>query len=89
MRQEVGDASGCSCLQDAANQSISSLTLKVVDFSTFDKNAAKDHYKILSAPDGYSGRFDLPDDWPREWLVKYAATGVYVKPNTGLVISVR
>lgn len=85
----VGDASGCSCLQVAANQSISNLTLKVADFSTFDRKAAKDAYQILAAPDGYTGAFVIPENWSKEWLVKYAATGVYVKPNNGLVISVR
>ena len=63
----VGNANGCSCLQVASGQSISNLTLKVEDFSTFDSNAVVDHYQILSAPDGYTGKFALPAEWPDNW----------------------
>ena len=85
----VGNASGCSCLQVASGQSISGLTLKVADFSTFDRDAARDHYQVLSAPDGYTGVFALPEDWPGEWGVKYTPTAAYIKPKTGTMISVR
>ena len=85
----VGNASGCSRLQVAAGQDISGLTLKVADFSTFDKDAAKDQYPILSAPNGYAGTFVLPEGWSSDWRVKYTTTAAYIKPKTGTVISVR
>ena len=85
----VGNASGCSCLQVAAGQSVSGLTLKVNDFSTFDRDAPKDQYQILSAPDGYTGEFVLPEGLPNGWGLKYTATGVYLRATRGLVISIR
>ena len=85
----VGNANGCSCLQVASGQSISNLTLKVEDFSTFDKDAAKDQYQILSAPNGYAGTFVLPEGWSSDWRVKYTTTAAYIKPKTGMVISIR
>ena len=56
---------------------------------TFDKDAAKDHYQILSAPDGYTGKFALPEGWPSDWNVKYTDTAAYIKPKNGMVISIR
>ena len=85
----VGNANGCSCLQVASGQSISNLTLKVEDFSTFDSNAVVDHYQILSAPDGYTGKFALPAEWPDNWGVKYTDTGAYLKAKKPMVITLR
>ena len=85
----LGNANGCSCLQVAAGQNISSLTLKVDDFSTFDKNVSKEHYQILHTPDGFTGKFTLLGNWSSEWGVKYTATAAYITPKHGMMIFVR
>ena len=84
-----GNAAGCSCLQVAAGQDISGLTLKVADFSTFNRKASSDHYQILSAPDGYTGTFVIPAGWTEDWKVQYTADGVYLKARKCLIIVVR
>ena len=85
----VGNANGCSCLQVAAGQSISNLTLKVSDFLALDRAATNNHYQILSAPGGFTGKFALPEGWSNEWGVKYTTTGAYLRVNRGLTISIR
>lgn len=72
-----------------ANQSISNLTLKVADFSALDRSAPYDHYQILSAPNGYAGKFALPSDWPGEWSVRYTDTAAYLYVPKGTVIIIR
>ena len=61
------------------------LALKVADFTALNEDAHVDFYKILDAPNGYTGEFQLADDWPRGWAVKYAADGksAYVYRQNG------
>jgi hypothetical protein len=84
-----GNAAGCSCLQVAAGQDISGLTLKVEDFSTFNGKASREHYQILSAPDGYTGTFALPAGWADDWKVIYTDTGAYLWAKRPLIIVIR
>ena len=84
-----GDADGCGYImsEPAANFAldISHLKLKIVDVDAMDAHAKSDFYKILDAPNGYTGKFGLADDWPRGWTVKYAADGksAYVYRQNG------
>ncbi len=84
-----GNAAGCSRLQVAAGQDISGLTLKVEDFSTFNGKATREHYQILSAPDGYTGTFALPAEWADDWKVIYTDTGAYLWAKRPLIIVIR
>ena len=84
-----GNAAGCSRLQVAAGQDISGLTLKVEDFSTFNGKASREHYQILSAPDGYTGTFALPAGWADDWKVIYTDTGAYLWAKRPLIIVIR
>lgn len=83
------DANGCGFLDvRGANQPISGLTLKVADISAFDGEAARTAYKILDAPNGYTGTFaagNLADPW----YVKYTPTAAYIVCRKGMTISVR
>lgn len=82
-----GDAQGCGCLKfRKSGQSISGLTLNVADISAFDKDAARGTYKILDAPNGYTGTFAKPAGWPEDWDVKYTATAAYLRYKCGMVI---
>ena len=85
----VGNASGCSCLEVAAGQDISGLTLKVADFRTFGKSADDGKYKILDAPGGFTGEFQIPAGWPKDWRVRYASDGACILQLKPLVISLR
>ena len=84
-----GNTNGCGCIKVAAGQDISGLKLKVADFSTLDSDAAKDRYQILSAPEGYSGTFVRSGVWPNTWDLKYTATGVFLRAQKGLIITIR
>ena len=85
----VGNANGCSCLQVASGQSISNLTLRVNNFSTFDRSASNDYYQILSAPNGFTGKFTLPAEWPDDWGVKYTTTDAYLFAKKPLFIIIQ
>lgn len=85
----TGNVDTCSCLlPEQAGQDISGLTLKVVDFATFDKNAGSTFYKILDAPKGYKGEFK-PGNVTGAWSVKYTATAAYLSYANGTLISLR
>ena len=91
----VGDANGCSCLYLEAGssnyptkQDISGLTLKVADISAFDKMAPKSRYKILDAPYGYTGTFDL-GNVAAPWDVEYTPTAAYLHYVRGAKVSIR
>ena len=79
---------GCSCLKVAAGQVISDLKVKIMNASALDKNADRNAYKILDAPAGYAGRFD-DSALPAGWGLKYAADGVYLRFNKGLMLIIR
>lgn len=85
----VGNASGCSCLEVAAGQDISGLTLKVADFSAFDKSAENGAYTILDAPGGFTGNFQIPAGWPEDWRVRYTSDGAFILHRNPLVITFR
>ena len=83
-----GDAQGCGCLKfRKSGQSISGLTLNVADISAFDKDAARGTYKILDAPNGYTGTFAV-GNVADPWCVKYTSTAAYIayKKGTMLII---
>jgi hypothetical protein len=61
----------------------------VADISAFDKDAARGTYKILDAPNGYTGTFAKPAGWPEDWDVKYTATAAYLRYKRGMVISLK
>ncbi|MBR2837311.1 MAG: hypothetical protein IKE55_00855 [Kiritimatiellae bacterium] len=91
----TGDAEGCSRLYLEAGysthpekQDISGMTLKVADLSAFDRNARKGKYKILEAPYGYEGRFNL-GNVDEEWTVSYTATAAYLHFRHGSVLTIR
>ena len=71
----VGDANGCGCLKVAKGQDISGLTLTLADVGALDENAGAGTYKILDAPDGFTGLFAKAAGWPGNWGVKYASDG--------------
>ncbi len=79
------DDAHCSCLKVAAGQDISGLKVKVMNAESLDRNV---RYKILDAPNGYTGTFagaSLPD----AWVLKYGADGVYLGRQKGLAIILR
>lgn len=81
-------ANGCGCIKVAAGQNLSGLTLKVADISAFDPNAARDTYKILDAPDGYTGTFGT-GNVADPWSVKYTETAAYLVCRSPMTIVVR
>ena len=86
----TGDANGCGCVKfEKTGQDISGLTLKIADFSALDKAAPRNRYKILDAPNGYTGVFARSSGWSSEWEVKYTSTAAYVCFKPGLVITIR
>ena len=79
------DGTGCSCLKVAEGQNISRLKVKIMNAESLDRNV---RYKILDAPNGYTGTFagaSLPD----AWVLKYGADGVYLGRQKGLAIILR
>ena len=84
----AADANGCSCIEVAQGQDISRLTLKVRDISAFATNAGKGTYKILDAPNGYTGTFGI-GNVAEPWYVKYTETAAYLAYKGGLIIVVR
>ena len=80
---------GMLMLKDSSGNipDISGLTLSVDDFSVFDKETARSvGYKILDAPNGYSGSFSLPEGWNDDWFVKYGDDGAWLRNKRGLFI---
>ena len=84
-----GDASGCGCVKfETVGQSIAGLTLKVSTIAAFDKDKGKTFYKIVDAPNGFSGEFastNLPD----HWRVTYSSTAAYLAPINPFMMIVR
>jgi len=79
------DGTGCSSLKVAEGQNISRLKVEIVNAESLDRNV---RYKILDAPNGYTGTFagaSLPD----AWVLKYGADGVYLGRQKGLAIILR
>ncbi len=84
----TGDAGGCGCIKVVAGQDISALTLRVTDISAFNGDAAVRTYKILDAPNGYTGEF-VVGNLADPWYVKYAENAAYLFCKRGLVIAIR
>ena len=91
----TGDANGCSCIKlesgssaDPTKQDISGLTLKVADLSALDKEARKSRYKILDAPYGYTGTFNL-GNVADPWAVEYKNNAAYLYYARGTFFSIR
>jgi hypothetical protein len=86
----AGDANGCGCVKfESAGQDISGLTLNVANFAALDKDAPRGTYKILDAPQGYTGKFEKSAGWSSDWDVKYTATAAYLRYKRGMVFFVR
>ena len=84
-----GNTNGCGCVKfNVAGMDISSLALKVPDVSAFDKEKDTHFYKVVDAPNGYSGRFTSVS-LPPPWQVRYVDTGVYVYFPKGTVLICR
>ena len=93
-----GDANGCGKIYWARDVlDLTKLTLKVADFSTFDTSKAKydastgtGTYRILQCnAGGYTGKLNLPADWPKNWAVKYTSTGAYLRYLKGTKFVIR
>ena len=94
-----GNADGCSMINNQRDTlDISNLTLKVADFSTFDASKAKfnastgtGYYQILKVNSGasYTGTFNLPADWPKDWKVEYTSNGAYLHCLKGTLVILR
>ena len=77
------EGADCSCLKVAAGQDISGLKVKVMNPETLDRETS---YKILDS--GYDKKFD-ESALPAGWGLKYAADGVYLRFNKGLMLIIR
>lgn len=85
----AGDANGCGCVKfESAGQDISGLTLNVADISAFDKDAARGTYKILDAPNGYTGTFAV-GNVADPWCVKYTSTAAYITYKKGMMLIIK
>ena len=85
-----GDSSGCGCVKfAAAGQSIAALSLVIEDISQFSKDASRGTYKVVDAPNGYSGAQFASTNLPDKWQVRYENDGIYLSPMLATVISLR
>ena len=85
----AGDANGCGCLKlEASGQDISGLALKVADFEALNEDARVDFYKILDAPNGYSGQFASGNLFG-PWHVRHTSTAAYLFCQKGTAITLR
>ena len=73
-----------------ANHDISGLAVKVMNPEALDMDAARGRYKILDAPNGFTGEFALAADFPKDqWYVRHAAAAAYLEPIRAFVMVVR
>ncbi len=86
-----GDATGCGNVKFDQAQDVSGLTLRMADVSTFDGNASARFYKIIDAPNGFTGKLTKSSNFPTGWEIKYSTDGksVYVYHSKGTLIMVR
>ena len=87
----VGDVNGCGCVKFNNRQDISGLRLRLADGATLDEAKGRgSYYKILDAPNGVSGEFDM-SELSSSWTVKYAADGksAYLRRRIGMRVVVR
>ena len=85
----AADASGCGCIKfNQSGQDISGLTLNI-DASSLDKDTAHNYgYKILDAPNGFTGEFQA-GNVADPWYVEYTSTAAYLRYHSPFVITVR
>ena len=82
----AGDEVQCGCIRfDSAGQSISGLRLTISDVDALDRDM---QYKVLDAPNGYTGKFD-ESALPSGWKVKYMLDGATLHRSKGMAIFVR
>ena len=84
----AGDATGCGKVEFNYAQDISGITLSMADPATFDKQAAKNLYKIV-ANGNYTSEFKLAPGWPSDWAVQHKADGVYLSHIDAFMLVVR
>lgn len=80
----IGDGVA-STLKVAEGQDVSGLAVKVANASSLDREVS---YKILDAPDGYTGKFD-DSALPAGWGLKYTGDGAWLYHLNGLLLIVR
>jgi hypothetical protein len=80
------DAGDTLCLSE--NQDISGLTLNVADISAFDTDALRGTYKILDAPNGYTGTFAI-GNLSSSWYVRYSEDSAYLAFKKGMTLVVQ
>ena len=80
------DAGDTLCIRE--NQDISGLTLNVADISAFDKDAPRGTYKILDAPNGYTGTFSV-GNLHASWCVRYTDTTAYLAYKKGMTLIIQ
>ena len=84
----TGDANGCGCVKfESAGQSIAGLSLKA-DTTGLSKEKGAKFYKIVDAPNGYTGTF-ASTNLPENWRVVYESNAVYLAPIKAFVMVVR
>ena len=69
-------------------QDISGLSVKLMNIDAFDREADRDAYKVLDAPEGYVGKFNARQ-MPETWHLRHTATAVYLSPITPFVLVIR
>ena len=84
----TGDANGCGRVEfKRAGQSIAGLSLKADTTGLSNEKGAK-FYKIVDAPNGYTGQF-ASTDLPSNWQVVYENNAVYLAPVNPFMLVVR
>ena len=80
------DAGDTLCLSE--NQDISGLTLNVADISAFDTDAPRGTYKILDAPNGYTGTLAI-GNLSSSWYVRYSDAAAYLTYKKGMMLIIQ
>lgn len=84
-----GDDLDCGRVKfKAAGQSLANLTLKMAAGSSFATDKGKSFYKVVDAPNGYTGTF-AATDLRGDWEVRYEADAVYLRHIDATVLYVR
>ncbi len=86
----IGASTNSLLVLKGASQDISGLSVKIMNASALDRNAPRDAYRILDAPNGYTGKFSLATDFPKDkWYVKYTTNAAYLVPIKAFYLVVR
>jgi len=84
----TADVNGCSCLKVASGQDISGLSVKLMNPEALDAEAGRDSYKVLDAPNGYTGKFNAAA-MPEMWHLRFTTDGAYLCANKPFMMIVR